>query len=312
MLQALPATARERLRSHFFHYLQRNPPFSSDIAGLSHSNQLEAPLTYLSTHLVSQDSISAADCIVFPFPSSNGHRQSIYLHQPNTLYQAQIWLHTPSFRHCGGRMSSRPATPTEDITPTQQTESIRRTRSQTRRSQLSDSRRDMIATVQYQGHNPYLHPPHHHPLQDFTRHEQPSATGQPRDIFAPPGFTFDTSYNASAVTAAPLAISSGGIEGRREVGEHVKTGSQKHGHATDFDVGGARHRHASSLEESRGQTSTGTETTGETRVPTKKKRTRTLTTSNQSSVLLALLAKVSQQRRPREDRDSQPHANYSF
>lgn len=206
-------------------------------------------------------------------------------------------------------MSSRPATPTEDITtPQQQTETIRRTRSQTRQSQLQDSRHQMIATAHYQGHNPYLHPPHHHhPLQDFTRHEQQSATVQSRDLFASPAFTFDTSYNASAATTAPLAISSGGVEGRREGAEEVKSVSQKHGHASSFDEN-ARHRHSVSLEESRRHGSTGTDTAVETPAPsTKKKRTRTLTTSNQSSVLLALLAKVSGRRITRSAR-----ANYCF
>lgn len=191
-------------------------------------------------------------------------------------------------------MSSRPATPKEDITAPQQTDTIRRTRSQTRQSQVPNTRREMLATVQYHGHNPYAHPPphhHHHPLQDFARQGQPPpVTTQPRELFAQPVFTFNTPYDASAGTAAPLAITSGGLEGRSENADNVKTRAQKRGHTTNLDTGMHRRR-SPSLE--RPQTSTGNEATAENPIaPQKKKRTRTLTTSNQSSVLLALLAKT--------------------
>jgi len=183
-------------------------------------------------------------------------------------------------------MSSRPATPTDHITPQPRPETIRKTRSQTRQSQLSDSRRDMIATAQYHGHNSYLSPPHYS-LQDLHRHEQSSTTAQ----FALPGFSFDTSYDANVVTSANLAVSSGSVEGRRDAPQELNVGPYKHVQDTTPST---HLRHSSSLEGSSRQPFTENERVVEvTTAPSKKKRTRTLTTSNQSSVLLALLAKVS-------------------
>ena len=185
-------------------------------------------------------------------------------------------------------MSSRLAAHTDDISSKPQTEPLRRTRSQTRKARLTpDSRREMIATAQYHSYRQHLRPPQHS-LQGPHHHHQASMASHPENRPAPPELSLDTSFNTSVLSSATFTLSSGGVEDQREDAEEPEAETHEQTHARG-SVTGAR----SPPPESRGQHSTRSERVGEApAAPPKKKRTRTLTTSHQSSVLLALLAKV--------------------
>lgn len=143
----------------------------------------------------------------------------------------------------------------------------------------------MLATARYPTYTLYSQPSRH-PTYD-TRHEAQTATNVSQPLYAPPRSSLQSSSALGAAQPASVALSSedtqyhGAVPATTEVELPKRTSSRLR-------------RSSATVEESTGQSSTEAgPVVDETAPAPRKKRTRTLTTAHQSSVLLSLLAKVS-------------------
>lgn len=187
-------------------------------------------------------------------------------------------------------MSSRPTTPTKDphITqrPQESSVSVSTTQPLTDQGAATGLRGEMLATAHYPAHAPYSYPTRH---AAFSTHHGGSAVANlSGSTYAPSMLSLEPSNIGSAAQPATLASSSGDTQHQEPVPDKGEPGILRRSSSR------LQRPTTASTEQAAGQSSTEAGPVEEkAAAPPRKKRTRTLTTAHQSSVLLALLAKVS-------------------
>lgn len=183
-------------------------------------------------------------------------------------------------------MSSRPTTPTDDTRaiklPLDTSES--QPTSQATQTAATGLQVEMLATARYSSYTSYSQYPHH-PTLEARRVEHSTTTTLSEGVYAPPRSSLQSRTTLDAAQPASLAFSSEDTQYRRSVTSNAEPEPPKRA--------SSRLRRASALDESIGQSSTEAGPVEDETAPApRKKRTRTLTTAHQSSVLLSLLARV--------------------
>ncbi|CAG8756544.1 16413_t:CDS:2, partial [Acaulospora colombiana] len=194
------------------------------------------------------------------------------------------------------RMSSRPATPSDSK------HSIRRRSQRTitpaqapTEGSSSKPQETMLATAhQYYPQSSYGS---HHSIYGTTGFEQSKEVYLPDSVFAPPisTSTADTSYlnpSSSAEHPSTFALTASQGQQAKKTPDNALFESSRQSSATDAPISARLRRPTTSQEHPPTQPSSEGHSAEETPVVPRKKRTRTLTTSHQSSVLLALLSRT--------------------
>jgi hypothetical protein len=179
-------------------------------------------------------------------------------------------------------MSSRPTTPPDDTRKLPPDTSESQPISQATQTAATGLQGEMLATARYASHTSYSRYPHH-PTPEARHVEHSRVSTLSEGVYAPPRSSLRTSTTLGTAQPASLALPS-------EDTQYHGTVSPS---AEPLKRTTSRPRRASALDESIGQSSTEAGLVEDESAPApRKKRTRTLTTAHQSSVLLSLLARV--------------------
>ncbi|KAG8810929.1 hypothetical protein FRC17_002703 [Serendipita sp. 399] len=146
----------------------------------------------------------------------------------------------------------------------------------------------MLATAHFQGHHvQYAQPPHS--IFEIPHHDQPMVSSLQESMFALPAassYLNPSVDNPAVPSVSYAAVTSGDLEPRRTTTSTIAASGSTANHDPQHDA-----RPISSQTNPTSEQHSGQEDVPST-APPRKKRTRTLTTAHQSSVLLALLART--------------------
>jgi hypothetical protein len=181
-------------------------------------------------------------------------------------------------------MSSRPTTPPDDTRKLPLDTSESQPTFQTTQPAATGLQGEMLATARYASYASYSRYPHHPtPEAHHVEHSKMSAPSE--GVYAPPHSSLRSSTTLGAAQPASITLPSEGTQYHGTVSSNAESEPLKRT--------SSRPRRASALDESIGQSSTEAGPVEDETAPApRKKRTRTLTTAHQSSVLLSLLARV--------------------